>query len=380
MNEIEKPKSKRLIFIDVLRGIAVIWMIETHGLRVLAAEFKSGSFYNLLNISNGFVAVVFLFCAGAGFWLASERKIQDYKQFKQPLWIYLRRLGFILIAAYFIHAPVFSFSKCFSLTEAQITYFFQIDVLQAIVYSSLTALLILIISPKRTYFKYISLILSIIIFLLTPAIWSINVFEKVPFFFAFLVAAPPVSKFPLLPWAGFFFAGIAITAFFMESKNKDKIAKIFIIISFIIPILIFVFRSFDFGYLAGDQFWRTNPLHSLFRVCGAVFGFMSLYLLERYYSTTKFINILVISGRESLFLYLSHLMIIYGSVINMGLRFYGLVNLNPYQSALLIAAIISVCISMAIGWHLLKRNYPKQSKYFIYGMGVFLFILFFISK
>ena len=60
--------SHRLAFIDILRGIAVVWMIETHVVDVcLAPLWKVGSLYHLIYISNGFVAVGFDFGAGAGF-------------------------------------------------------------------------------------------------------------------------------------------------------------------------------------------------------------------------------------------------------------------------------------------------------------------------
>lgn len=157
-------KKERLIFIDVLRGIAVIWMIQTHTLSIMANEFKTGLFYSLLSISNGYVAVTFLFCAGAGFWIAAERKVSSYKQFEMPLWLYLKRLGFILMIAYFLHSPIFGLSKLANITDRQINIFFQIDVLQTIVYSSLIALLLLLLSPKNIYIKYISILLAAVFF------------------------------------------------------------------------------------------------------------------------------------------------------------------------------------------------------------------------
>lgn len=36
----------------------------------------------------------FLFLAGSGFIIAANRKADDYKNFRKPLWDYLRRLGF----------------------------------------------------------------------------------------------------------------------------------------------------------------------------------------------------------------------------------------------------------------------------------------------
>ncbi|MGA1307587.1 MAG: heparan-alpha-glucosaminide N-acetyltransferase domain-containing protein, partial [Candidatus Kapaibacteriota bacterium] len=67
---------QRLTFIDILRGIACIWMIETHAVNAfLDGAFKNNPLFSVLQISNGFVAVAFIFCAGAGFRLALDSKI-----------------------------------------------------------------------------------------------------------------------------------------------------------------------------------------------------------------------------------------------------------------------------------------------------------------
>ncbi|MFA6990083.1 MAG: heparan-alpha-glucosaminide N-acetyltransferase domain-containing protein, partial [Candidatus Gastranaerophilaceae bacterium] len=299
-NEIEIKKKNRLIFIDVLRGVAVLWMIETHVVDVcLWHDFKQGFFYNMLNISNGFVAVTFLFCAGAGFWLAAEKKTWDFKHFKAPLWVYLRRLGFILILAFYMHLPVFSFSKLFAMTPAQMAIFFQNDILQTIVYSSFIALIFLMLSPKNIIFKYLSIVLALFFILLAPYIYYINPFEKLPYIMAFWVSFPPVSKFPLFPWAGYFFAGVALTAFFMDSKNRDKFAKIVFITSIILPVLILLSRDTNIAFFNMEQWWKISPFHTLFRICGSTFGFSGLFLLEKYFNEKKYINFLVISGRES---------------------------------------------------------------------------------
>lgn len=54
--------SQRLTFIDILRGIACVWMIETHAVNAfLNDEFTEGMLFGALKISNGFVAVIFIF-------------------------------------------------------------------------------------------------------------------------------------------------------------------------------------------------------------------------------------------------------------------------------------------------------------------------------
>ena len=379
-SDFEEKKKKRLIFIDVLRGIAVLWMIETHVTDVcLWGDFKHGFFYDMLNISNGFVAVTFLFCAGAGFWLAAEKKVNDFKHFKTPLWVYLRRLGLILILAYYMHFPVFSFSKLLVLTPAQMNILFQNDILHTIVFSSLIALVLLMLSPKNIIFKYTSIIAAFVFILAAPYMYYINPFEKLPYLLAFPVSFPPVSKFPLFPWAGYFFAGVSMTAFFMDSKNRDKFAKIVLVISIILPVIIFILKG-NFGFFNMDEWWKISPFHTLFRICGASFGFTSLYLLEKFYTEKKYINFLVISGRESLYLYVSHLMIVYGSIANFGIKYLGLNGCNPFETLLMILAIGGLCYTTAWGWHSIKLASPKKAQMMMLSLGILIVLIFFLNR
>ena len=58
----KQASSQRFVFIDIMRGIAALWMIETHVLNeFIKPEYREGWFYDALNISNGFVSVGFIF-------------------------------------------------------------------------------------------------------------------------------------------------------------------------------------------------------------------------------------------------------------------------------------------------------------------------------
>jgi predicted acyltransferase len=133
-------KSQRYAFLDVLRAIAVIWMIQVHVTNVfLDTELRSGWFFTLLNISNGFVAPTFIFCAGGGLWIALSRKGAQYLALDPSLWQYLKRLAYILFWAYVLHMPAWSLVEMTTLPTDVLFTGFQVDVLQTIVYSSLFA-------------------------------------------------------------------------------------------------------------------------------------------------------------------------------------------------------------------------------------------------
>jgi uncharacterized membrane protein len=368
-------KKQRYVFIDVLRGLAVLWMIETHVLdATLYNPFKQGLIYYLFDLSNGFVAVSFLFFAGSGFWIAATRKAESYRKFEAPLWQYLKRLGLILILAYWLHLPAMSFRTFPSLNLQSWLRFFECDVLQTIVYSSLFALILLMLFKNLNILKYVYGFLALAIFLIAPFVWNIEPINHLPVFFATLFSKYPISKFPLLPWSGYFFSGIFISGIFFQAKNKIKVATILSIFGTITLILLYINWSSTQFYPGFQDWWHISPFHSLFRTSFVVAMFGIFFLLEEKYKNTRLGQALTLCGQESLFIYIFHLLIVYGSIVNHGLNYYIGNHLSPFEVALLIIAIWIVSYSSALSWNYLKNSNPKFSKLVIYSY----FLLFFI--
>ena len=370
------PKKERLTFIDVMRGIAVIWMIETHVVDViLYSAHKHGFFYSMLNISNGFVAVAFIFCAGAGFWLAAQRKTDDYKKFRAPLWIYLRRLMFILVIAYCLHFPSASIEKLYNINDSSWLVFFQSDVLQCIVYTSLIALAILMLTPRLSWIPWIFGFLALAVFMLSPWVWAWDSMASMPPYLGALFAEPPVSKFSLTPWSGYFFGGVAVTAYFMRSDNKRKVAWYYFIAGLALSTFFSSFKWIFDSYPNVANWWFGSPGLSFFRFFGTVSVFGLLFLVENYYRETKLGNVLKLSGQESLFLYVSHLLIVYGSAVNFGVKYLMGARLDFPKTFLVFAAITIFCIVGSYIWHELKARDMKKARWVMYATFGLLFII-----
>jgi uncharacterized membrane protein len=372
------PKKDRLIFIDVMRGIAVLWMIETHILNALIrSELRHGSLFGLLNISNGFVAVSFIFCAGCGFWLAAMRKGDEYKRFEPSLWVYLRRLGLIILLGYWLHIPVLSLRKFLGMDYNLQLIFFQSDVLHAIVISSLASLLLLLIVRKQNILPYIFLALALIVGYFTAAVKTSNPLSYMPLPIATYFAGKPVSMFPLFPWAAYFFAGAGLTHFFMKTQNKTKLALILGSICFIIMFVSFTTHEWTNYYWGLKTWWEGAPTHTIFRLSGTIGVFCTLFLLERYYKGRQIGEILRMCGQESLFIYVLHLMMVYGSVVNVGLSYLVGAQLTPIPVLLFTIAVCLLNYWIAKVWSDLKGKNIVAARYIMLSLAL-LFIVIFI--
>ncbi|MGB9771385.1 MAG: heparan-alpha-glucosaminide N-acetyltransferase domain-containing protein [Candidatus Kapaibacteriota bacterium] len=381
-NEIPIPspnKKHRYIFIDALRGLAVLWMIETHVVDVvLARSFKTGWLYNLINISNGFVAVTFLFCAGAGFWIAATRKALDFRKFAPPLWQYLRRLGLILLVAYWLHFPTISYQRLWNLKWEHWLSFFQIDILQTIVYSSFFALILLLLFKNLNVLKWLYGIIALVVMLSTSFVWQIDSFAIFHPFFASWIAPFPISKFPLFPWSSYFFAGAFFTALFFQAEDKIKLSKFLFFFGTLLMLLLFYTRNLTDFYPGYKGWWLVSPFYILFRISGTVAAFALLYLLENLYREKLIGRVLQLFGQESLYVYVSHLLLVYGSVANLGMRYYVGSRLTPFATILLIIGIWVLMYFTALGWHQMKAQNIKTARWVMaatFGLFFLVFLL-----
>ena len=107
-----KPGHARYIFVIFWRGLALIVMIETHVINAyLPAVSRHTEFFFWLSFVNGLVAPAFLFASGFSLVLQAHRNWEAWLRFGPALRKQMRRLGFILLVAYYLHLPYFGISK-----------------------------------------------------------------------------------------------------------------------------------------------------------------------------------------------------------------------------------------------------------------------------
>jgi uncharacterized membrane protein len=214
------PK-KRIEFIDLLRGWAVIVMIQTHVFNAtLPPAITDNGFYHLIRFIDGLVAPSFLFASGMAYAVTTRRKINDYLSFGAPLFKQLWRLLFVLLIAYGLHIPKFNYHHL--RWEAGVVawqVFWQSDVLQCIAVSLLflQVMLLVLRSERRLYMTMIGVTLFVV--LATPVAWSIDFWTILPVPIASYMNGLHYSLFPLFPWSAFLFAGALCGYFYLKAKD-----------------------------------------------------------------------------------------------------------------------------------------------------------------
>lgn len=349
MTQTSAPSSSRFMFLDVARGIAVLWMIQVHITNVyLDPAIHTTTTFDFLNVTNGYVAPTFIFLAGAGFWIAVSRKLTTYLQFGEELRTYLRRLSYILWCAFTLHVPFFSLERTLIATPSELLPGLQIDVLHTIVYSTLIGLCFVVLGRSVQRVTLLSGIAALIVLSTSWWMWT---------------HMPSSSPFPMFPWSFYFFAGAYLTAFFLRSTHKELVAKSWIVISILLPVVLFTLKLSSIpAPWSIDIWWKSTPSILLF-CCSATLCLLGiLYLNEQRLQRSRIGSFLQIVGQESLFMYVTHIILVYGKGAS-AFRDYAHIPPQGYLGV----AVIWLCITLPLFalmlmWHKLKKDRPALAQ------------------
>ncbi len=357
--------KKRLSFIDLMRGMAMLVMIEVHVVNsMMDTSLRSTGWFQAVNFINGMVAPSFIFISGFSFMLAAQVKLELFRQYKYDFWKQPGRILLIWSSGYLLHIPFFSLNKCMNNTTQELLLkFISVDVLQCIAFG-LTVIFILRLAVKNNrVFIVIVTILGLAAVIPAPYIYSVDFGQYLPPFLAAYITPAYFTVFPVFPWFGFMAFGVLSAWIFMgcgddgAEQNCMKHALIAgALLSLVCLPLMFYLK--DYAGLFTDV--RPNPLFFLSRM-----GILYIILAACYYYCRwrdGLSGIILYPSRESLAVYFMHLQVLHRRVLPGG---RSLITMFPntlgFGTCLLITAgIILLMLPMARVWNYWKTRY----KYF----------------
>lgn len=384
------PKSKRVEFIDLLRGWAVLVMIETHVFNAtLTAEAFGGDAFQWIKFINGLVAPSFLFASGLAYAVTTRRKLRDYLSLGPSLYSNVRRLLFVVMIGYLLHIPKFNFKQLlYESSEQGWQMFFQADVLQCIGVSLLCiqGLLLVLKDERRLY--YTLAVLAVIIIFVTPIMWGMDAWHSLPFALAGYMNANSFSGFPLFPWAAFLFGGAVFGYFYLRAKdasavpgsvyNETKMMEQVLLIAPLIIALSFLIEPLASSVYPVYDYWMFSPSFFFLRFGIVMLLCAGMFFYEKWKSVSPK-SVVALVGRESLIVYSVHLLLIYGNFATFNFR--RTVNHSfGYQEALTTTIVlVALMIALAFGWDKVRKMDPSVKKWIQWSVVVFLVLLFFFG-
>ncbi len=387
--------SKRCDWIDQLRGWAVIVMIEVH---VVNVWLHPGMRPDWLNYLNGLVAPSFTMAAGYSLVISTFRTDNTLRPFWPDT---ARRLGFILLCAYALHAPGITIADWTVLHTAQkFRELFKIDVLQCIVYSLLVLQLLARLVRNPRVFTGLALLIAIFVPLVSPSLWASGVADGFWMPIRGLFNGNPdrgvAAMFPLFPWIAFPAFGAFLGGLYrhlrvepVEGQARWSEPRFLTALALLGAALLAWGSSAQHSWLWGGEWVQHNGVWLLHSKSGAFtyneLGGISNATLPSVAGRLGFIllggslmgaiellrpkwngpNPIKAASAESLLLYMLHLNLLFSVLLSpavIGLTGLGWGSLGWTGTLLLTAAVIGLNLWAGIAWQKVRQT-PERMRW-----------------
>jgi uncharacterized membrane protein len=317
-------QPSRLAYIDWMRGLACLLMFQTHCYDSwLGPEARKSTFFMWSQLGGTLPAPLFLFLAGISFALVTDKLRQKGVSANEIARTTIRR-----------GAEIFAFGLLFRLQEYGIALgwapwsdLFRVDILNTIGMSmmlmGIACWATLSLGSDRARFRLIirSVGIALLISLLTPLLWTtwrprwlswplesyINGVHN--------LGQPQPWLFPIFPWTGFAFVGLAVGFILLTDWSRKRQALTIVLAGAVGAVLLLLARWLDAQprqlYPVYD-FWHTSPNFFWIRVGLLLLILLGSYAWCRWGLGQWGFSPLVQLGQTSLLVYWVHIEFVYG--------------------------------------------------------------------
>lgn len=333
----------------MLRAIAVAEMIHGHSLDgLLDVALRDTPFFTSWIHVRGYTAPIFLFAAGLALAVATLPRMDEYSHLSNALRRRLQRLFFIILLGYLMYLPYFSLRKTIlSIGSPAWHSFLQVDILRCIGVSGLIVQVWLLLKPRQEVTWLFIGLLTVALPILTPAVRNSSLVSGLPDFVRYYFMG---SRFPLFYYSSYPLLGFLIGYLFVKQRcfwprYSLLAALLFIIVAQLLN------RA---GVIPTLQSFMTK---------GGVIILLTV-ILERFERLwEKLPSPVAYFGRESIVVYVLHVVVIYGSILNKGLNVYWEATLSYHELYCFVGWLLAAMVLLAYVWHSLKHEHPPVARW-----------------
>lgn len=356
--------KSRIIFLDLMRAFAVLMMVQGHTIDTfLGDQYRSfdSPIFSIWFTIRGFTAPIFMFTSGVVFTYLLRLHPRPFSQNPRVIKGFYRFVILVLIG-YLLRYPTGRIIDFSEVTHYQWMTFFTVDALQLIGFGLLFILFLSYIAEKVKLSDYIVFSFGAsFIFVLFLLIDKINWANFLPIPFAAYLYHGTGSYFPLFPWSGYVISGGILGAYLAKNPLsftlKSFSLKLFGIslISFVICFLIHQFENYFYGE---KTFWTDNSALIFYRL-GMILMLNSImsYIAVRLKTIPDIVRQV---GKNTLLIYVVHVIILYGSIWIPGFAMFYPKTLNIPLSILAAILLIVLMFGMVFFVNRVKSNRRKK--------------------
>jgi uncharacterized membrane protein len=365
--------AHRVIFIDLARALAVLFMLYGHTLdALLAPQYRVGTWYDVWQFQRGLTSSLFLTLSGFAFSIATTRHWASHLSLSPKLLKRVRRFGLFVLLGYALHFPVGRFVDLPGASPEQWQAFLAVDVLQLIGATFIGVQLLVLVCRSRRVFMVTSLGLTAAVVTLTPVLWSVPWPSLMPLWLASYFGPTTGSQFPMFPWAGFVLLGAGLGQVYTRwgAARLGRFANLVLLAPGAVMIAVALgvrqlpfplFGPGPWAFIPGEVLLRAGACLVLLAVMAHVSGRID-----------RLPHVFASVAQETLLIYFVHLCIVYGSVWNTGLAGRYALALSPLQTLLAVIGVIASMVLLAWYWNWAKHLRPRRARWVSLVIGALL--------
>lgn len=360
----QSSNKKRILFIDLLRALAVVMMVEGHTVDLLLADSYrayDSLYYNLWNFVRGFTAPIFLFSTGTVFaylFYSAKRPFARNPRVIKGI----KRFFLLLGLGYLLRWPAPHLSSIGEVTASQWQGFFTVDILQLIAVGLLLIMVLAFLSEALAVRPMLIFApCAFIIFAAHPIVANIDWKAFLPIPIAGYFYQGTGSLFPLTPWAGFVVCGAVAGTYLADNPaafRNIRFSYALFLLGLSFAALSFIGDRIEMFICTESALGARSPNLSIFRL-----GMVLLLNSIISFVAIKIENmppLIIQVGRNSLFVYIVHLVILYGSPWSAGLNGSLARKLNLPTTILATAVMLSSMVAMVYSIYVIKGYFRRR--------------------
>ena len=315
----EERPARRLAFIDMARGLAVVLMLQTHAYDAwLRPELRQTEFFRWSQLIGGLPGAFFLFLMGVSAALGHDKARSGGILPGALVKGGLTRAALLLSVAF-----AFRISLYLASDRPDVNAIFRVDILNCLAVS-LALLVPLDLVGSRPGRIFTATAVAVWLAMATPFVWDGGLLPELPERLAgYLTGRVANTTFPIFPWAAYAFAGHAFGSL-VASGLGGGLNRIMVRLLGAGVLMIPLSFTLDRMETLGPKYdyWWTSPNFVLIKT-GVLIIVVWLCFQWEQWSTkahpsfgpwTKPVSAAFIQmGRTSLFIYCVHVDLVYGS-------------------------------------------------------------------
>src|SRR5580658_5794089 len=344
-----KPPSQRLLYLDWVRGVAALIMLQGHVFQsFLRDDLRTGGPYMMSQFAGGMPPAVFLFLLGVtfAFLMDSQEKkgVAPTGRWRAAM----KRSGYLFAAAFAFRLQLW----LFSIDKSPWIDLFRVDILNCM---GLALLVLSVMSVFRTEERIrLCAILGVAIAAASPLISSLDWSGAPAIVRNYIV--PDHTFFGFFPWASFVAFGMSAGSILRLLKPEDIPSAMQWLGwgGLALGFSAYSLSSMSMSIYSNSDFWLNSPA-LIFIKLGTILIFVAFAWLWNTGASARNWSWVRQFGLTSLLVYWVHVELIYG-------RWFGALKDQLTAGQTLFAAMLTILLMLALS--LIRTNWQQLRNYF----------------